>query len=208
MYELYMSVMTIRVENKTYADICTRVPIADIFHTRQRGRRAAVLTEDTLPSTSPSDSDAGGSAEWQPANMLDNLPLSRSLRPFSAEDGQQISDPSSSKSSLDNEGLVVNLTTTALPGEDLYDTLWADYDYDYDKKVATAAAAARVRIDFDKFGIRRKTSKDERGEEKDGEDLPRDIYCDLVENLEDLCLQTNLLEIWRYDKGGEMAQIS
>ena len=50
MYELYMSVMAIRVENKTYEEICTRVPIANIFHTRQRGRRAAVLTEEQSSS--------------------------------------------------------------------------------------------------------------------------------------------------------------
>ncbi len=190
-----MSVMAIRVENKTYEEICTRVPIADIFHTRQRGRRAAVLLTEQQSSSDLSSSD---------------LPPS-DLPPSLYEDGHQKSDASptfsSHKTSSDKDP-VVNATATQ-PGEDLYDTLWADYDYDYDIKVATAAAAAKVRIDFEKFGARRrggdgatKDGKDGKDgkDKKDGTDLPRDIYCDLVESLEDLCLQTNLLEIWRYDK--------
>ncbi len=204
-----MSVMAIRVENKTYEEICTRVPIANIFHTRQRGRRAAVvLTEQQSPSDLPP-------SDLPPSDLPpSDLPPS-DLPPSLYEDGQQTSDESvsfsSHKTSSDKEAVVavvVNATATQ-PGGDLYDTLWADYDYNYDIKVATAAAAAKVRIDFDKFGARRrgedaatKDGKDGKDvkDGKDGTDLPRDIYCDLVESLEDLCLQTNLLEIWRYDK--------
>ena len=49
MYELYAAVAAIRVEGKSYDDICTRVPIADIFHSTRRGRRDAVLTEALTP---------------------------------------------------------------------------------------------------------------------------------------------------------------
>lgn len=31
-------------------------------------------------------------------------------------------------------------------------------------------------------------------------DLPADIYCDLVETLNDKCLETSILEIWKYDE--------
>lgn len=31
------------------------------------------------------------------------------------------------------------------------------------------------------------------------EELPPDIYCDLVETLNDKCLETSILEIWNYD---------
>jgi hypothetical protein len=33
-----------------------------------------------------------------------------------------------------------------------------------------------------------------------GENLPDDIYCDLINNLKDLCLQSSLLDIWKYDR--------
>ena len=39
------------------------------------------------------------------------------------------------------------------------------------------------------------------GEEKDTiDDLPREIYCDIVETLEDKCGEFSLLEIWKYDQ--------
>ena len=39
------------------------------------------------------------------------------------------------------------------------------------------------------------------GEEKDTIDgLPREIYCDIVETLEDKCGEYSLLEIWKYEK--------
>jgi hypothetical protein len=33
-----------------------------------------------------------------------------------------------------------------------------------------------------------------------GENLPDDIYCDLINNLKDLCLHSSLLDIWKYDR--------
>jgi hypothetical protein len=43
MYELYQSVANIEVDGKRYDDICFRLPISDIFHTRRRRRRQATL---------------------------------------------------------------------------------------------------------------------------------------------------------------------
>ena len=36
-------------------------------------------------------------------------------------------------------------------------------------------------------------------------DLPANIYCDLIDTLEDVCLQRSLLEIWQYDKDSIMS---
>ena len=168
MYELYAAVAAIRVEGKSYDDICTRVPIADIFHSTRRGRRDAVLTEALTPlQASPPPPPPFSSTDTPPP------PPTLPAATLKAGGGN---------------------VTTAI-NEDLYDTLWADYDYDFDVKVAAEAAAARVRIDFEKFG------GGAGGKERDGaSDLPKDIYCDLVDSLRDLCLQTNLLEIWRYDR--------
>ena len=38
------------------------------------------------------------------------------------------------------------------------------------------------------------------GEDDTIDGLPRDIYCDIVETLEDKCGEYSLLEIWKYDK--------
>jgi hypothetical protein len=176
MYELHAAVSAITVEGKTFADICTRVPIADIFHstrpspTRRRDRRSAIRTETeelTPPPTAPPPYvNASVVSEEDPLSSPTEIPS-----PTVPKDTKKTSD-------------------------DVYDTLWADYDYDYDRKVAAETAAARIRIDFDKFG--RRTAK--YAAIKDGSDLPKDIYCDLVNSLQDMCLQTSLLEIWRYDK--------
>ena len=41
----------------------------------------------------------------------------------------------------------------------------------------------------------------EEGEGNDTiDDLPREIYCDIVETLEDKCGEYTLLEIWKYDE--------
>ena len=32
-----------------------------------------------------------------------------------------------------------------------------------------------------------------------GDKLPPDIYCDLVDTLKEKCLQSSLLEMWRFD---------
>ena len=176
MYELYSSVVAIRVENKTYKDICTKVPIADIFHTRQRARRSAVLTVEEPEPVS-------GTADQQySTSHSSSLPHRNSTATLDSKASMTTQKPKDAK-------------------EDIYDTLWADYDYDYDIKVAAKAAAARVRIDFEKFGARRGQAARGRPEEG-GTNLPRDIYCDLVENLEDMCLETSLLEIWKYDRVG------
>ena len=41
----------------------------------------------------------------------------------------------------------------------------------------------------------------EEGEGNDTiDDLPREIYCDIVETLEDKCGEYSILEIWKYDE--------
>ena len=41
MYKLYEKIMNIRVDGKTFDDICERVPIADIFQTKKRRKRVS-----------------------------------------------------------------------------------------------------------------------------------------------------------------------
>ena len=72
-----------------------------------------------------------------------------------------------------------------------YDYIWSDYDYkveDEDEHVPKPV----TRIDFSKYGDKNEDDDDR------NEDLPDEIYCDLVENLKEKCGEQNLLEIWRY----------
>ena len=41
MYKLYEKIMNIRVDGKSFDDICERVPIADIFQTKKRRKRVS-----------------------------------------------------------------------------------------------------------------------------------------------------------------------
>ena len=41
MYKLYEKIINIRVDGKTFDDICEKVPIADIFQTKKRRKRVS-----------------------------------------------------------------------------------------------------------------------------------------------------------------------
>ena len=53
------------------------------------------------------------------------------------------------------------------------------------------------RINFEKYG--NKSNNKEAGQDTI-DSLPDNIYCDLVTTLNEKCILTNLLEIWRYDE--------
>jgi len=79
--------------------------------------------------------------------------------------------------------------------DDDYD-FWADEynEYDqYDHEIITTAQ----RINFNKYG-NKAVNKEEALDTVDS--LPDNIYCDLVTTLNEKCVLTNLLEIWRYDE--------
>ena len=77
--------------------------------------------------------------------------------------------------------------------EDLYD-FWADeYNYDDDGgEIVAKTIKDKPRIDFGKYGARVSGAG---GAAARGvaEDLPRNIYCDLVQTLNTKCVQTSLL---------------
>ena len=53
-----------------------------------------------------------------------------------------------------------------------------------------------MRINFEKYG-----AKTKEGDEEDSNgNLPENIYCHLVESLNEKCGQQSLLEIWRYEQ--------
>ena len=78
-----------------------------------------------------------------------------------------------------------------------------DYEFDfwsgeYDEYAEVSEKEIEVeRIDFDKYSEQVK-------KEEDNEDIldkiPDNIYCDLVETLNEKCVESSLLEIWRYDE--------
>ena len=74
--------------------------------------------------------------------------------------------------------------------DDYYEGIWEDYDSDeYSDKNITVPSK---RIDFKKFSTTYDKSINEVKE-----NLPRSIYCDIVNTLNSKCAMVNLLEIWR-----------
>jgi len=87
----------------------------------------------------------------------------------------------------------VNSTDYEDEGDD-YDFWGGEYD-EYSQE--TEIVATEERINFKKYGA--KNGNKETGlETVDG--LPDNIYCDLVTTLNEKCVLTNLLEIWRYNE--------
>jgi hypothetical protein len=81
-----------------------------------------------------------------------------------------------------------------------YTDIWGDYYDNEDDNVAVTQASVtyqRPRINFAKYA--KKQSNDSQAKEVSSS-LPDNIYCDLVSTLSDKCIQTSLLEMWRYDE--------
>ena len=185
MYEIHMAVAAIRVQGKTFADICSKIPIADIFHTRRR--REAILPEPEVDF--PAISNA---SEWRAnstANKDDHGPVLDAAEALGEN-----------KTAVESQSAVVAKSAVAEKSaisEDHYDSLWADYDYDEEIKAQADTARSQVRIDYEKYGMKKageKRLEDEKVE------LPDDIYCDLVNTLDDKCLEASLLSIWKYNR--------
>ena len=72
---------------------------------------------------------------------------------------------------------------------------WAE-EYDEYKDV-TPVLYETERIDFKKYGRRNRTKS---AASDVADDLPRNVYCDLVTTLNSKCVMTSLLEMFRYDE--------
>jgi len=178
MYELQKAINQIEVNGKTFKDICTRVPIANLFHTddKRRRRRETLVTEPIFDPTLSSD---------------------------------PILDPTLSiESALEDleETAVKNETNYAEIWPDYYNNeeeeeeeanFWPDYDADYSNEreevELVQVIKPKVRINYELYGKKNNT-----GPKKSIKQLPRDIKCGIVTRLPEKCLQSSLLEIWRY----------
>ena len=78
--------------------------------------------------------------------------------------------------------------------DDDYDFWAGEYD-EYSEQ--NDIISTKERIEFHKYG-KKSENKEEALEAADS--LPDNIYCDLVTTLNEKCVLTNLLEIWRYDE--------
>merc|ERR1719350_1972121 len=82
--------------------------------------------------------------------------------------------------------------------DDEYYDIWEgeyDEDYDYEARVVT-----KQRIDFAKYGKKREKEKEKEEKKETTDSLPSDIYCDLVNTLNQKCILYTFLDAWRYDE--------
>jgi hypothetical protein len=194
MYEIHVTVAAIRVQNKTFADICSKVPITDIFYTRRR--RDTVFAKDTekeIPVVAATALPGGGSEAVSTTLMEDDIKKLTTV----AEPQWKDETTDGSISAIEEKSTVGEAEEHSTVNEDHYDSLWRDYDYDADIKANADKARSQVRIDFVKYGKKKAENKQEESEKVE---LPDDIYCDLVNSLNDKCLQSSLLSIWKYNR--------
>merc|ERR1719234_811248 len=100
------------------------------------------------------------------------------------------------------EGITIEPLTNSTDEEyDEYYDIWeGEYDEDYDYE---ARVVQKQRIDFAKYGKKREEEEEEKDkEEEEGttNSLPPDIYCDLVNTLNQKCILYTFLDAWRYDE--------
>ena len=82
--------------------------------------------------------------------------------------------------------------------EDDYDyNIWEDEYDDSEEETVETPPRAVERINFRKYG--NKTKKKEEGTSI-VDKLPQNIYCDLVKTLNEKCIMTSLLEMWKFNE--------
>ena len=79
-----------------------------------------------------------------------------------------------------------------------YSNIWGEEYYDESGEVEERVLPYQERINWAKYG--RETEERNETELDILEEIPDNIYCDLVTTLTEKCLQTSLLEIWRYEE--------
>jgi len=160
MFELHQKIAAINIDGKTFDDICTKLPVANIFHTDKRRRKRETL----------------------------------------------VTEPQIDQSFIET---VSQATLTELPEEAYeYENPWPDYLYDDNDEYYLSDSSSEdlsqdsygvvvPRINYEEFG---KLAEESEGATRVREPLPTDIHCGIVTSLKEKCLQSNLLEIWRFQE--------
>jgi len=105
----------------------------------------------------------------------------------------------SNKASEDSKLVSENISDSDSEYNYDYD-IWGDYAYTDDESEQSNNSSfydkkhQEIRINFAKYGPKNDSNKVDRES-----NLPKDIYCHLVDSLNEKCGQQSLLEIWRYD---------
>jgi len=171
MFVMHQKIAAVNINGKTFNDICTKIPLGNIFHTdkRRKKRETLAINPPVVRSGNQQEPDAD---QTIPNTVAQDIVENEDGDTFSPDEGG----------------------------------LWIDYDYDYDyeydeadngKEQAEHFGELHVpRIDFEAYG----KLKDENGKSllKGVSDLPEDIKCGIANTLKEKCLESNLLEIWKF----------
>jgi len=183
MYELQQRISDVTVHGKTFNDICTKIPVASIFHKDEKKKRRR--KRETLRSESLVLEELKPSfLQTLPPPTLENLQTLEGLQANSEQDL-----PASSF----KDQVATTETSAEYDYEEEYYDLWPEYDEQEYSGGEDDYVEVKARIDYDLYGRDNVT-----GEAKAEPQLPNDIKCGIVAGLKEKCLQSNLLEIWRY----------
>ena len=173
MLELRDKVSSIKVFNKTFEDLCYRVPIGDIFlaKKKRRKRQSQISKEE--------DEDSVYIQDYFDEKHISVVNTSISVN---TQNQQQAVFSERSPKSIDlNETTEEEISNPF--GDSYSDSYYGDYYGDY--------------YDDEDY----EPSEDEIGGQASlAEALPRDIYCDLIDTLKEKCLEHSILELWKYDR--------
>ena len=173
MLELREKVSNIKVFNKTFEDLCYRVPIGDIFLAKKKRRkRQSQISKEDVDSVDIQDYYIEEKHE-----SVVNTSIS-----VNTQNQQQAVFSERSPKSIDlNETTEEEISNPF--GDSYSDSYYGDYYGDYYSDE-----------DYEP------SEDDIGGQASLAEALPRDIYCDLIDTLKEKCLEHSILELWKYDK--------
>ena len=174
MLELREKVSNIKVFNKTFEDLCYRVPIGDIFlaKKKRRKRQSQISKEE--------DEDSVDIQDYYIEEKHESV-VNTSISVNTQNQQQAVFSERSPKSIDLNETTEEEISNPF--GDSYSDSYYGDYYGDYYSDE-----------DYEP------SEDDIGGQASLAEALPRDIYCDLIDTLKEKCLEHSILELWKYDR--------
>ncbi len=183
--ELHNRVRNVEMEGKKYKDICLDIPITDILLGSRRRRRQAgdepsaplTIDYDRLDNgTTTTTASTTTTTKSSPTTTSASGPSDDAYEYFNFYTNEKVEDSPEEKAADEGDG------------DDYYGGDFG-FTYDYegsDKNTGSSSSSKKDDEDDDDYDL--------------ADELPADVYCDIVDTLNDKCGEYSLLEIWKYDE--------
>ncbi len=190
--DMHKRVQQMTYQDKRFEDVCLKIPITDILlGNKRRRRRRQAVEESQTSSTTLSSSTSTTTEPSTTTSTTASTTIATTTTSTTTSTTTTTTTTTTTRKSTTTTTTTTS-TTTSEEEEEEYD-YYGGFSYAYDSPASTD----------DKDEEEESESKKEDDDDDDPNDLdslPPEIYCDIVDTLQDKCGEYSLLEIWKYDE--------